>query len=158
MTPRSDFRLRDAARAKAAAVFCSALVGAGMVLSGCGKPAPASASGPSAPQRHVYTVRAIIVRLPPPGERNPEIVARHEAMPHFVGQDGRLGMDTMTMPFPVAPSCSLDGLAPGDKVELTFEVDFDEREKQLLGYRATRAGKLPPDAALDFTPLSKSAP
>lgn len=155
MNPRADQRSRTGARAIVAPLLCSLLAGTVLPASGCGKSVPAEAAGAPAAQKHVYSVRALIVSLPAPGERDGEIVVRHEAMPHFVGQDGQLGMDTMTMPFPLASGFVVDGLAPGDKITLTFEVDYDDREKKLLGYRATRAEKLAPDAALDFTSLTR---
>lgn len=101
-----------------------------------------------------YTVQGIVAELPIEGSPTTEFKVRHVAMPHFVGQDGKLGMDTMTMGFPVKQGLTLEGLKVGDKIELAFEVDFDTVTGQLLDYRATGFSVLPPETQLDFTPLA----
>jgi hypothetical protein len=67
-------------------------------------------------------------------------------------------MNTMTMPFPVAAELSLEGIAIGDKVELTFEVRFDTEKDSPVSYEATEVVKLPAETELDFSPLPKPAP
>lgn len=76
-------------------------------------------------------------------------------MPNFVGQNGELGMDTMTMDFPLAAAITLDGLAVGDIIELAFEVDVNASTGQLEGYRATGFTKLPAETELNFAPLKR---
>lgn len=115
---------------------------------------PSSASAASI-RKDRYTVRGVVVVVPSADNPAAEFQVRHEAMPHFVGQDGELGMDTMTMPFPLAEGLSLDAVKPGDKIELSFEVDFDTRSKQLMGYRATAVTLLPPETTLDFTSMKR---
>lgn len=102
-----------------------------------------------------YTVRGQVAMLPTPGNPASEFQVRHEAIPHFVGQDGELGMDTMTMPFPLADGLVLPSVKVGDKVELTFEVDYDTALKQLTGYRAVGATILPPETELDFSSIKR---
>ncbi|MDX2115667.1 MAG: copper-binding protein [Planctomycetota bacterium] len=106
-------------------------------------------------RKDVYVVRAVVVSLPDAANPASEFQARHEAIPNFVGQDGELGMDTMVMPFPLADGLDLSAFQTGDKVELTFEVDFDAAAQRLLGYRATAVKPLPAETELDFTPLRR---
>ncbi len=98
-----------------------------------------------------YTVRGEVAMLPTADNPSSEFQVRHEAIPHFVGQDGELGMDTMTMPFPLADGLSLAALKVGDKIELTFEVDFDTQTKKMVSYRAIAATPLPAETELDFS-------
>jgi hypothetical protein len=119
-------------------------------LSGCAKRQPAVAS---TIEKHTYTVRAQIVTLPEPGSPTGELQVRHEAMPHFRAGGGELGMNTMIMPFPLAEGLSLSGLSVGQKIDLTFEVDFDTAKDALAGYRATKIEPLPDSTELDWTPL-----
>lgn len=95
------------------------------------------------------------MQLPDPQNPALEFQVRHEAMPHFRGQDGELGMDTMTMAFPLTSGLKLDGLAVGDAIELRFEVDFDASTRQMKDYRATGFTKLDAGTKLDFTRLRK---
>jgi Cu/Ag efflux protein CusF len=53
---------------------------------------------------------------------------------------------SMTMPFPVAEGVSLEGIAPGDAVEFTFEVTWQPR----AGYRVTEIHELPAGTEIDF--------
>lgn len=108
-------------------------------------PAPAP---PGPVQR--YIVRGEVVRLPEPGKPGQEIAIRHEAIPGFVDRAGAVvGMHAMVMPFAVGPDLPLGGLAPGDKVELRFAVDWGRVAFWVEGLQ-----KLPPATPLDFGPAT----
>lgn len=95
-----------------------------------------------------YTVRGEVVAVPGGGGPNDQLRIHHEAVPDFVGIDGDVvGMSPMTMPFPTADTVDVAALAPGDKVEFTFEV----RWQGSPGYRISQVRKLPPDTQLDFS-------
>jgi hypothetical protein len=83
-----------------------------------------------------------------------DLVIRHEAIPDFAGIDGaQVGMSSMAMPFPVAPAVSLEGIAPGDKIAFTLEVDWDGDP----AYRVARLEKLPDETELSFARKEPSA-
>ncbi len=107
---------------------------------------------PGAPvyAKHTYTVRAQVVALPDPANPAAEFQVHHEPIPHFNAGGGNLGMNAMIMPFPVAEGLSLSALRAGQKITLTFEVDFDEARDSIVTYRATKVEPLPDDTALDF--------
>jgi Cu/Ag efflux protein CusF len=114
------------------------------------KPAPGPVNPPApgnvqAPR--TYTVRGQIAQLPDPAKPSATLQIKHEAIDDFAGRDGSLGMDSMTMPFPLAPGVSLEGLAVGDIVEFVFELDWSASPT----YRVTRIAELPADTALVFT-------
>jgi len=105
------------------------------------KPAPA---GTAAAAVHRYTVRGEIVQLPrKPGD---ELMVRHEAIPDFKDRAGAaVGMDAMVMGFGPGPGLSLSGLAPGDKVALSFAIAWEQP-----ALTAERIEKLPPATELRF--------
>lgn len=95
-----------------------------------------------------YTVRGEVAALPSGDE---DLQVRHEAIPEF-RSGAKMGMNVMTMPFPLAEGVSLDGVEPGDKLSITFSVDYEEGWSP-IGYRVVSYEQLPADTALDFTPL-----
>lgn len=95
-----------------------------------------------------YTVRGEVVALPTEDE---DMQIHHEAIPEFREPDG-IGMDVMVMPFPFGEGVSTEGIEVGDKLLLTFSVDYEEGWSP-LDYRVIRYEKLPQDTELDFTPL-----
>jgi len=104
--------------------------------------APPAAPPPDAS----YTVRGEIVRLPPaPGG---DLLIRHEAIPDFRGMDGKVvGMDAMTMPFPLAPGVKLEGIAAGDRVEFVLELRWQDATGPVM---VSRLNKLPAGTRLSF--------
>ena len=114
---------------------------------GCGEGEPTPDAGISVDS---YTVRGVIVSLPDDENPSDDLMVHHEAIPEFRGQNGEMGMNEMTMPFPVDERLDLDGLEPGQKVRLTFTVDFDEQGQRLLTYRATEVEPLPEGTTLDL--------
>lgn len=76
----------------------------------------------SAGHAAVYTLRGEVVKLPA-GDNL--LTLHHEAIDGFCDQDGRVaGMDSMTMPFPLARDVPLAGLGVGDRVAVTLRVDW----------------------------------
>jgi Cu/Ag efflux protein CusF len=112
---------------------------AGAVIAPCcsRNETPATAT-PSAPEA-VYTVRGRIVSLPDVSKPGSSLQIQHEPIDNFVRQDGKLGMDSMTMPFPLAKGVSVDGFAAGDVVEVTFEVRWKSQPR----FQTTKILKLP---------------
>jgi Cu/Ag efflux protein CusF len=105
-------------------------------LAGCGR----RAESPQASHAERIPVRARIVQLPAADNL---IYLHHEAIHRFRDQDGKIvGMDSMTMPFPVAKDLSLQGLQPGDEVSATLQVDW----KADTGVQVVAIEKLPPGA------------
>ncbi|HEV8237747.1 MAG TPA: copper-binding protein [Thermoanaerobaculia bacterium] len=121
---------------------------------GCGreKMAPADA---------IYSTRGQVVEMP--GDSNGELSVHHETVADFRDRDGKPShMDSMSMPFAVAPEVSLAGIAPGDKVAMTFEVRWDS----LPTLRVIKLSELPESTALNLggptlefvAPLGSSKP
>jgi hypothetical protein len=93
-----------------------------------------------------YTVRGEVVRVPQPGATERELSIRHEAIPEFKTASGTaVGMKPMVMPFSVAASVPLEGLAAGDKIRFRFVMDWKNNASEI-----EHVEKLPPETALDF--------
>jgi hypothetical protein len=77
-----------------------------------------------------------------------EIVVRHQSVAEFRNREGEVvGMESMAMPFAVAPGIALDVLAPQDPVEMTFEVRWNGDPVLLI----TDLAELPAGTEVDFT-------
>jgi Cu/Ag efflux protein CusF len=97
------------------------------------------------PPDATYTVRGQVLDVP--HQAGGDLTVHHEAVPDFRDRQGKPSvMDSMSMPFTVAKDVSLAGIAPGDKVELTFEVRW-EGDPTL---RAVEVVELPEGTRLDL--------
>ncbi len=118
-------------------------------LSACGPSGSSPESAREASEAdQTYTARGEITAVPDgTGGAGDHLRIRHEAIPDFVGYDGDVvGMASMTMPFPAADDVETDDLEVGDKIEFTFEMDWDGSPP----YQIVELRRLPPDTELDF--------
>jgi Cu/Ag efflux protein CusF len=112
----------------------------------CGGEAPADATSQST-TASVYVVRGEVVGLPDPAYPTVGFYVRHEAIDDFRAADGTIaGMNAMTMQFPLTDPSLLQGVNVGDKVELTYLVDWHGEPMQDV----TALRKLAPDTELEF--------
>jgi hypothetical protein len=131
------------------------MVAIGLGMAGCDRTPPT----PPRPEPDArYITRAVIEQLPSGDNPLSEFVAHHEPIDDFKAFNGTVGMDSMSMPFPLSKSVSLDGLAIGDKVEIEFVVWSTPGHR---GFEARRITKLPAETELRFgkaRPLAPSTP
>jgi hypothetical protein len=118
------------------------LVAGAVLMIGCAADAP-EGDGATSPAA-TYTVRGRVLEMPSaPGE---EIRLEHEAIHSFVDFRGDVvGMDAMTMSFPLAEGAAGD-IAAGDIVEFDLRVDWNAEPLSAV----TRLEKLPEDTELVF--------
>lgn len=119
------------------------------VLPGCGsKQAPPKPRTVANAPVETYTTRGVVVALPDPKRKgSPDLELHHESVPSLKDRDGTVvGMGEMTMPFPLAEGVTLEGVSVGDKLEVTFSVDWSRAPV----HRVTAWKKLPPETELDF--------
>ncbi|MFZ4573994.1 MAG: hypothetical protein ACOYN0_06330 [Phycisphaerales bacterium] len=116
-----------------AAIICLAILG-------CRESPP-----PLAPPDQTYTVLARLVAKP---AADTYLQMHHAAIPEFRSQAGQVvGMKEMVMEFAeltADASAAVAPLAPGDGVEITFEVRWKSDPRMLV----TRVRKLEPGAEL----------
>jgi hypothetical protein len=94
-----------------------------------------------------YTVRGQVVQLPDPGNPGSGLTLNHEAVDDFVDRTGEVvGMDPMSMPFPIAKNLSLEGIQVGDVVEFKLAVDWEGDP----AVEVTEVRKLPAGTKLVF--------
>lgn len=103
---------------------------------------------PTAPEGLVrtYIVRGRVASLPVPDKPLTEFMVHHEAIPDFERQDGTLGMNEMTMAFPLGDGVRLDGIAIGDIVELELHVRWKPKPR----FWTSRVTELPPETVLNL--------
>ena len=110
------------------------------MLSGCG------GGEPEKPADR-YKVRGVVSQLPDPERSSRELFVHHEDIPDFKNIDGEaVGMDSMTMGFPLADIELPEGLGVGDKIEMEFEVRWSGGNPLAI----TALEKLPADTRLSF--------
>jgi Cu/Ag efflux protein CusF len=98
-------------------VWIALALAAGLGLAaGCGKHKGGAPAGAR------YTARAQIEAID-----GRELTLHHEAIPDFVNAFGeKVTMESMAMPFAAEAGVALDGLAPGDLVEVRFHPDWNQ--------------------------------
>lgn len=113
--------------------------------------APATPTSPAASDRgepdDTYTVRGEVVSVPSPDKPTAEFFVKHEAIDEFKNPGGTRGMNSMTMPFPLGKGVSLQGLAPGDKIEFVMAVWTTPGKR---GYEIRKITRLPAETELHF--------
>ncbi len=119
-------------------------------------PAPKPAAAASAPDKGTpsatYTVRGKVADVPTRGRPQSDFQLHHEAIDNFADGSGKVvGMNSMTMSFPLGPGMALEGIAPGDIVEITFPVWWG---KVGPDYHVTKIVKLRADTKLEFRKAS----
>jgi hypothetical protein len=109
---------------------------------------------PLPPPDQTYTLRADVTALPNPPKQ--ALRLHHEAIPNFVGHDGKVeAMDEMEMEFPfLSPAAKLDGIAVNDMVEAVMEIRWKAEQVFLL----TSIRKLPADTKLNLGDLGPADP
>jgi hypothetical protein len=102
-----------------------------------------------------YTVRGRVAMLPEPGNPASGFVVAHQAVDDFVDREGKVvGMDPMTMSFPLGPKVSLKGLAVNDPVEFTLHADWSAAPP----VRITSVHKLPAGTPIVFRAAQPPGP
>ena len=134
------------------ASLATALAAGALLALACATPQHETDLGPADAS---YELRGEVQQVRAGGpRRRTELTIHHQSVPGFVDREGKVvGMDSMTMPFPVARGVSTTAIAPGDKVAFRFEVRWNEDPVTLI----TSLQKLPPDTAIDYRPAAPPA-
>jgi Cu/Ag efflux protein CusF len=106
-----------------------------------------SCTGKSSDAGRTYTTRGQVIQLPDPANPGTGLTLNHEAVDRFMDRQGEIvGMDPMSMPFPVSGDVSLEGLQVGDVVEFKLHVDWSKEPAAEI----TEIRELPAGTKLDF--------
>lgn len=130
-----------------------ASIGNSTVLVGCdGKQQSTTQQKQRSEPTGVYTVRGKVTDLPDGKDPRAEFRVHHEPINDFKDDGGAIiGMASMDMPFPLADGVSLEGLAFGDVVEISFAAWMKPGER---GWELRSIKKLPADTELHFGPAT----
>ena len=116
-----------------------------------------SANTPAEAAPDVYeNILGQITMLPIANDPSTELKIHHQQIVNFKTKDGTInvnskgvsGMPSMTMPFPTADGLSLDGLAVGDKIAFTFQVNWSGTGP---AWEVTKIEKVDPATEIDFS-------
>jgi hypothetical protein len=115
-------------------------------ISACKSKTPAAATRGGS-YRPSYNVQGVVRALPKGKKSARPVFIFTQAIPNFRTDQGKeVHLMSMNTPFLLAPGVSLAGYAVGDKVEFTFEVDWQKD----IATRITSLSKLPPEHTIDF--------
>ncbi len=99
------------------------------------------------PPPESYRVRGLVRQLPAPNKANGDVLVKHEAIPSFKDADGEIvGMESMSMPFPLADVALITGVEVGDRIDMEFEVSWHGGNP----LKVTAIEKLPEGTRLAF--------
>jgi Cu/Ag efflux protein CusF len=94
-----------------------------------------------------YVVRGEVISVPQAGKPGTQFIVKHEPIDNFRDASGQIvGMSTMGMPFTPGESVSLEGIKPGDKIEMKWVMQWHPGAKEYL--KSVR--KLPTETQLRF--------
>jgi Cu/Ag efflux protein CusF len=101
----------------------------------------------AASDAQTYVVRGEVISVPQAGKPGTEFIVKHEPIDNFRSAGGQIvGMSTMGMPFTPGKGVSLEGIKPGDKVEMRWVMQWKPEAKEY----AESVRKLPADTQLRF--------
>jgi len=94
-----------------------------------------------------YVVRGEVISVPQEGKPGTQFIVKHEPIDNYSDAGGRIvGMDTMGMPFTPGRDVSLEGIRPGDKIEMSWVLQWKPEAKEYL----ESVRKLPAETQLKF--------
>ena len=86
---------------------------------------PSGASANRQGITYTYHLRGIIKALPQPGQSPRSVSLKVGPIAHWIGLSGKVEpMMAMTMPYQLAHGVTLQGMAKGDKVAFTYQVNW----------------------------------
>jgi Cu/Ag efflux protein CusF len=94
-----------------------------------------------------YVVRGEVISVPQANKAGTQFIVKHEPMDDFRNAAGRIvGMSTMGMPFTPGKDVSLEGIKPGDKIEMRWVLQWKPEAKEYV----ESVRKLPVETQLRF--------
>ena len=94
-----------------------------------------------------YVIRGEVISVPQEGKPGMQFIVKHEPIDNYRDAGGRIvGMDTMGMPFTPGEGVSLEGIMPGDKIEMRWVMRWKPKVKEYV----ESIQKLPAETQLKF--------
>ena len=94
-----------------------------------------------------YVIRGEVISVPQAGRPGTQFIVKHEPIDNFRDASGQIvGMSTMGMPFTPGKDVSLEGIRPGDKIEIQWVIQWKPEAKEYV----ESVKKLPAETQLRF--------
>jgi hypothetical protein len=123
-----------------------AMIGA-IGAAGCSGGQTNKQSSAEASDAQTYIVRGEVVSVQQSGKPGTQLILKHEPIDTFRNAKGQIvGMSTMGMPFTPGKGVSLQGIKPGDKIQMRWVLQWKPEAKEYV----ESVRKLPMDTQLRF--------
>jgi hypothetical protein len=101
----------------------------------------------AASDAQIYLIRGEVISVPQADKPGTEFIVKHEPIDNFRNASGQIvGMSTMGMPFTPGKDVLLDGIKPGDKIEMRWVIQWKPEAKEYV----ESVRKLPMETQLRF--------
>jgi Cu/Ag efflux protein CusF len=101
----------------------------------------------AASDAQAYVIRGEVISVPQAGKPGAQFIVKHEPIDNFRDASGQVvGMSTMGMPFTPGKDVSLEGIRPGDKIEMRWVMQWKPEAKEYV----ESVQKLPKETQLRF--------
>lgn len=118
-----------------------------ILATGCSRGQTNTQPATEARDAQSYVVRGEVISIPQAGKPGTQFIVKHEPIDSFRSASGQIvGMSTMGMPFTLGPGVSLEGIKPGDKIEMMWVMQWGPVAKEYL----ESVRKLPTETQLKF--------
>ena len=123
-----------------------AMLGA-IIAAGCSHGQRNDQPAGAASDARMYVIRGEVISVPQAGKPGTQFIVKHEPIDNFRDASGQIvGMNTMGMPFTPGKDVSLEGIGPGDKVEMRWIIQWKPEAKEYVD----SVQKLPTETQLRF--------
>ena len=123
-----------------------AMLGA-IIAVGCSRGQRNEQPAGAASDVQIYVIRGEVISVPQTGKPATQFIVKHEPIDNFRDASGQIvGMSTMSMPFTPGKGVSLEGIRPGDKVQMRWIIQWKPEAKEYL----ESVQKLPTETQLRF--------
>jgi Cu/Ag efflux protein CusF len=123
-----------------------AMLGA-IIAVGCSRGQRNEQPAGAASDVQIYVIRGEVISVPQAGKSGTQFIVKHEPIDNFRDATGKIvGMDTMGMPFTPGNDVSLEGINPGDKIEMRWVLQWKPDSKEYV----ESVRKLPTETQLRF--------
>lgn len=101
----------------------------------------------AASDAQMYVIRGEVISVPQAGKPGTQFIVKHEPIDNFRDASGQIvGMSTMGMPFTPGKDVLLEGIRPGDKIEMRWVIQWKPEAKEYV----ESVQKLPAETQLRF--------
>ena len=114
-------------------VFIILAILCAIITAGCSDGQRNDQPAEAASDARMYVIRGEVISVPQAGKPGTQFIVKHEPIDNYRDASGRIvGMDTMGMPFTPGKGVSLEGISPGDKIEMRWIIQWKPEAKEYV--------------------------